>query len=107
MRPLQPSGSAQEYGFDSKSQWAYGVRMPSAAPSEIDLKIADVLASLPEERKNTVLEFALFVRQQTAESSGDTAWEKMIADPIPRPRLEAYLRELPSMPSAPLAFPSA
>jgi hypothetical protein len=47
--------------------------MPSVAPSDIDLKIADILATLPEERKSTILEFALFVRQQTGEPAGDAA----------------------------------
>jgi hypothetical protein len=53
------------------------------------LEIAELCDALPAEKREEVADFARFLlaRQQ------DERWENLIADPKPRPRLEAFLRE--------------
>jgi hypothetical protein len=52
-------------------------------------EIADLCEALPQDKQEEVADFARFLlaRQQ------DERWEAIIADPQPRPRLEAFLRE--------------
>jgi hypothetical protein len=52
-------------------------------------EIADLCEALPQDKQEEVADFARFLlaRQQ------DQHWEAIIADPQPRPRLEALLRE--------------
>ena len=43
-----------------------------------------------------MLDFVLFMKERTQqtprpESDGDAAWERIIADPRPRPKLEAFM----------------
>ncbi len=80
--------------------------MNATVPSEIDLRIADILAVIPEDRKSSILDFALFIQHQIEESEGDAAWEKLITDPIPRPRLDAYVESITGKEAAPLVFPA-
>ncbi len=53
------------------------------------LEIAGLCDALPPEKREEVADFARFLlaRQQ------DVQWEALIADPKPRPRLDAFLRE--------------
>ena len=52
-------------------------------------EIADLCEALPQDKREEVADFARFLltRQQ------DERWEASIADPKPRPRLDAFLRE--------------
>ncbi len=69
-------------------------------PQTVDLaaRIAAESASLPPEKQSAILEFVLFIKQRpeptaTVKEDGDAAWERIIADPRPRPKLEKFLRE--------------
>lgn len=52
-------------------------------------EIAELCDSLPPEKREEVADFVRFLlaRQQ------EERWETLIADPKPRPRLDAFLRE--------------
>ncbi len=68
--------------------------MPPTA--NLAARIAEESASLPPEKQSAVLDFVLFVKYRAeqaggAEEVGDAAWERIIADPRPRPKLEAYI----------------
>lgn len=80
--------------------------MPLTA-TDLTARIAEEAASLPPEKQSAVLDFVLFVKQRAetpaeAESEGDAAWERIINDPRPRPKLEAYLKSLENEPTEPL-----
>jgi hypothetical protein len=68
-------------------------------PQTTDLaaRIAEESASLPPDKQSAVLDFVLFVKhrgnQAASTEDGDAAWERIIADSRPRPKLDAYLRE--------------
>ena len=76
--------------------------MPSA---DLAARIAEEAAALPPDKQSTVLDFVLFVKQRanspTAED-GDAAWERIINDPRPRPKLEAFMKEALAEGSEPL-----
>ena len=61
-------------------------------------ELVELIGELPEEKAREVLDFARFLKQQ----AGDVAWERIIGDAKPRPKLDAYvadaLREGPSEP---------
>ncbi len=75
--------------------------MPSA---DLAARIAEEAATLPPEKQSTVLDFVLFVKQQisAAGEDGDAAWERIINDPRPRPKLEAFMKEALAEGSEPL-----
>ena len=76
--------------------------MPSA---DLAARIAEEAAALPPEKQSTVLDFVLFVKQQgnsPAAEDGDAAWERIINDPRPRPKLEAFMKEALAEGSEPL-----
>ena len=52
---------------------------------------------LPEAKRIEVTDFARFLLAQ----QGDERWEQIIAEPRPRPKLEAFLRASKSEGSAP------
>jgi hypothetical protein len=60
--------------------------------SALTREIAEICEALPAEKRLAVAEFARFLLAR-GESSGDLAWERIIADQRPRPKLEAFLRE--------------
>jgi len=77
----------------------------------IDLaaRIAQESASLPLEKQSAILDFILFLKDRsaqsdTAESEGDVAWERIIADPRPRPKLDAYLKSIEHEKTEPMDF---
>ena len=74
-------------------------------PADLAARIAEELAALPPEKQSTVLDFVLFVKQQAhspAAEDGDAAWERIINDPRPRPKLEAYMEQAIAEGSEPL-----
>ena len=64
-------------------------------------ELAEIIRDLPEEKAREVVDFARFLQQQ----AGDIAWERIISDARPRPKLDAFvaeaLREEPSEPLDP------
>jgi hypothetical protein len=68
--------------------------MPAIAHRDLASLIAEEAATLPREKLSSVLDYVLFIKHQalTTEATGDAAWEKIIADPRPRPKLEAFMK---------------
>jgi len=62
------------------------------AVSALTEEIAEICEALPAEKRAALAEFARFLLAGK-ESSGDIAWERILADQRPRPKLEAFLRE--------------
>ncbi len=64
-------------------------------------ELAEILRELPDERAQEVVDFARFLQQQ----AGDAAWERIIAEALPRPKFDAFvaeaLRESPAEPLDP------
>jgi len=74
-------------------------------PSEIATRIAEEAASLSPEKQTAILDFVLFVKERAARGDaedGDAAWERILADPKPRPKLEVFLREAAAEGEGPL-----
>jgi len=82
--------------------------MATTATLDLAARIAEESATLPPEKLSSVLDYVLFIKHQSAqpvpESEGDAAWERIIADPRPRPKLEAFIREALAEGSEPLDF---
>ncbi len=84
--------------------------MSETETADIAARIAEESASLPPEKQSAVLDFVLFVKERSAqataagESEGDAAWERIIADPRPRPKLEAYLKSIEHEETEPMDF---
>jgi len=81
--------------------------MPTIA--DLSLRIAEEAATLPLDKQSSVLDFVLFVKQQAAHSGeiqieGDAAWERIINDPAPRPKLEAYMEKALAEGSEPMDY---
>ena len=68
--------------------------MPASVTTDLAERLASECASLPLEKQRAVLDYILFVKQQSEETDGDAAWERFIEDPRPRPKLEAYLKSI-------------
>ena len=60
-------------------------------------ELVDICERLPDTERTTVTAFARFLLSQIdggeGEGEGDAAWERIIADPRPRPKLEAFMAE--------------
>jgi hypothetical protein len=52
-------------------------------------EVISICEKLPEARRSEVADFARFLLAQ----GGDQRWEQIIADPNPRPKLDAFLSE--------------
>lgn len=80
--------------------------MASTASLDLAARIAEESATLPADKLASVLDFVLFVKHQISQpppaEEGDAAWERIIADPNPRPKLEAYLKSIEQEGSEPL-----
>ncbi len=74
----------------SRIQWRLElIRYPLYFIPMSATEIAELCDALPPDKREEVADFARFLlaRQQ------DERWEAVIADPNPRPRLDAFLRE--------------
>ncbi len=74
-------------------------------PADLAVRIAEEAASLPPDKQSAVLDFVLFVKQRADAASledGDAAWERIIADPRPLPKLEAFIEQAVKEGSEPL-----
>ena len=72
-------------------------------------ELVAICEQLPPRKVEELVDFARFLQQQGAgESEGDQQWERIIADPRPNPKLDAFadqsLREGPSAPLDPEAM---
>ena len=69
--------------------------------STVSQELIEIVDKLPEEKAKEVVDFARFLQQQ----AGDLAWENIISDTRPRPKLDAFvadaLREEPAEPLDP------
>jgi len=54
-------------------------------------EIVRVCEALPPEKQQAVVDFARFLLSQGSQG-GDESWEQLLADPNPRPKLEAFLK---------------
>ena len=61
-------------------------------------EVVELCERLSPRRREEVVDFARFLLARdeangdaSAEEDGDAAWERIIADPRPRPKLEAFL----------------
>ena len=52
-------------------------------------ELVELVRDLPEEKAREVLDFARFLKQQ----AGDAAWERIISDQRPRPKLDAFVAD--------------
>ena len=52
-------------------------------------ELVRVCEALPPERQSEVVDFARFLHQQ----ADDTAWERIIADKRPRPKLDKFVAD--------------
>jgi hypothetical protein len=52
-------------------------------------ELVEILNELPEEKAREVVDFARFLKQQASEN----AWERIIEDSRPRPKLDAFVAE--------------
>ena len=55
--------------------------------SAVGQELISIVDGLPEEKAREVVDFARFLQQQ----AGDVAWERIIADARPRPKLDAFV----------------
>jgi len=66
--------------------------------STVSQELIEIVNKLPAEKAKEVVDFARFLQQQ----AGDFAWERIISDSRPRPKLDAFvadaLREEPVEP---------
>ena len=62
-------------------------------------EVTRICQELPEEKANELVNFARFLRQQVhakagqSPPNGDAAWERIISDPAPRPKLDAFVKQ--------------
>ena len=65
-------------------------------------ELTKICAELPALKVEELVDFARFLHARVAESPDDAAWEKAVAHPTPRPKLESFaaaaMAEEPSTP---------
>lgn len=77
--------------------------MPAVTIHNLASLIAEEAATLPAEQQSSVLDYVLFIKQQhTKNEDGDTAWERIVNDPRPRPKLQAFMQAALAEGSEPL-----
>lgn len=78
--------------------------MSAVATRDLASLIAEEAAALPADKQSSVLDYVLFIKQQTltAEEDGDAAWERIISEPRPRPKLQAFMQAALAEGSEPL-----
>ncbi|MEI9896825.1 MAG: hypothetical protein WDN28_23960 [Chthoniobacter sp.] len=68
-------------------------------------ELTKICETLPVQKVEELVDFARFLQTRVAESPDDAAWEKIIAEPAPRPKFEAFmaaaLAEEPAEPLTP------
>jgi len=57
--------------------------------SAVSQELVEIVDGLPAEKAREVVDFARFLHQQ----ADDTAWERIIADKRPRPKLDKFVAD--------------
>ncbi len=57
--------------------------------SAASLELIEIVDGLPEDKAREVVDFARFLKER----AGDAAWERIIGDTRPRPKLDAFVAE--------------
>jgi hypothetical protein len=83
--------------------------MSEGETNDLSARIAEESASLPPEKQSAVLDYVLAMKRGTAatsapEEDGDAAWERIINDPRPRPKLETFMKASLEEGSEPMDF---
>ena len=84
--------------------------MSEGEANDLSARIAEETASLPPDKQSAVLDFVLSIKESavstsaSTEEDGDAAWERIIADPRPRPKLDAFLKAARKQGSEPMDF---
>ncbi len=95
------SRTRKPLGHDAPS--GYFLSMPAVASNNLASLIAAEASTLPAEQQSSVLDYVLFIKHQhTKNEDGDTAWERIISDPRPRPKLQAFMQTALAEGSEPL-----
>lgn len=77
--------------------------MAVAAEDTVAEEIVQIVKRLPDAQRAEVADFARFLASKYApEADGDARWEAILADPRPRPKLEAFARASEAEGSEPL-----
>lgn len=74
--------------------------MPAVALPKLVQTIAEEVATLPEDKQCSVMDYVMFMKQRVED--GDAAWERVVDDPRPRPRLQAFMKAALAEGSEPL-----
>ena len=78
--------------------------MQTNVTGDLAARIAEESSTLPREQQSSVLDFVLFLKNRQTEEAGDEQWERIIDDPRPRPKLDAYLESIKNEPDEPMDF---
>jgi hypothetical protein len=81
---VQGSGKVEGNRLESDGSKSYESAMSTATE-----EIIQVCEALPPEKQLEVIDFARFLLAR----QDDERWERLVADPQARPKLEAFLRE--------------
>ena len=76
------SGASREGG-------AYNPSMPAIALPKLAQTIAEEVATLPEEKQFSVMDYVMFMKQRV-EENGDAAWERIFKDEKKMDRFAAW-----------------
>jgi hypothetical protein len=81
--------------------------MPALVMENLASLIAAEVITLPAEKQSSVLDYVMFIKHQVQAANvvaedGDAAWERIITDPRPRPKLEAFMKAAMADGSEPL-----
>ncbi len=81
--------------------------MPALASENLASLIAAEVVTLPAEKQSSVLDYVMFIKHQVqaadvVSDDGDAAWERIITDSRPRPKLEAFMKTAMADGSEPL-----
>ena len=77
--------------------------MPAIASDNLASLIAAEVVTLPESKQSSVLDYVMFIKHQVQSAKdGDVEWERIIANPQPRPKLEAFMKKALAEGSEPL-----
>jgi hypothetical protein len=67
--------------------------MPAIASENLASLMAAEVITLPAEKQSSVLDYVMFIKHQAqAAEDGDAAWERILTDARPRPKLEAFMK---------------
>jgi hypothetical protein len=99
---FQGSLSPQESGWTPCHEGLFS-HLPAIASDNLASLIAAEVVTLPESKQSSVLDYVMFIKHQVQSAKdGDVEWERIIANPQPRPKLEAFMKKALAEGSEPL-----